>query len=157
MATNFIDMTKKHAVCESSKLLATKGGAHIYNIKVTQDMDNGTIVAKGDYKEPEVYEMKAVNEGFAGKVIGKAGNGNWLIEVTDAQDAVLLLNVPMIYEEYTTAMQAEHNFYNKNGDIVRGYELANGDVFAISPEGIDGSVDVEKAVKVTSHKLAINE
>lgn len=157
MATNFIDMTKKHAVCESSKLLATKGGAHIYNIKITQDMDNGTIVAKGDYKEPEVYEMKAVNEGFAGKVIGKAANGNWLIEVTDAQDAILLLNVPMIYEEYTTAMQAEYNFYNKNGDIVRGYELVNGDVFAISPEGITGTVAANKSVKVTTHKLAINE
>lgn len=158
MATNFIDMSKKHAVCESSKLLATKGGKHIYNIKVSQDMDNGTIVAKDALVsgETEIYSMKA-SSGFAGKIIGQAGNGNYLVEVTEAGDALLLLQVPLIYEEYTTAMQAEYNFYNKRDDIVRAYELAVGDVFALSAEGIGGEVAVGSDVNVTSYKVTVSE
>lgn len=157
MATNFIDMSKKHAVCESSKLLATNGGKHIYNIKISQDMDNGMIVAKDALVsgEQEVYSMKA-STGFAGKIIGQAGNGNYLVEVVTPGDALLLLQVPLIYEEYTTLMQAEFNFYNKNGDIVRAYELATGDIFALSAEGIDGEIAVGADVNVTSYKVTVD-
>lgn len=155
MAVGFLNFNTKHTVAESSKLLATIGGKHIYNIKIAQDMDNGTIVAKGDYVEPEVYAAKA-STGFAGTIIGQAGNGNYLVEVADAADAVLLLNVPLIYEEYTSVMQAEYNFYNADGDIVRGYELANGDIFALSAEGFVGTPEVGKAVTVdVTYKLAV--
>lgn len=143
----------KHAICGSSKLKATKSG-HIYNILIEQDMDNGSIVAKGDYVKPEVYKAKA-STGFAGTIVDIAANGNFYVEVTDPGDAVLLLNVPLIYEEYTTAMQHESNFYNANGDIVRGYELYAGDIFELSKEGFSGEPTKGKAVTVENYKVKV--
>lgn len=155
MAVGFLNFDKKHAVAESSKLKATFGGKHIYNIQISKDLDNGTIVAKGDYIEPEIYAEKA-STGFSGVILGQAGNGNYLVEVVEAGDAVLLLNVPVIYEEYTTRMQAEYNFYNAKGDVVRGYELAIGDIFALSAEGFEGQPSAGASVTVNAdYKLAI--
>lgn len=147
MATNFFNFVK-HAVAGSSKLKATIAG-HIYNIRIEQDMDNGCIVAKGDYIEPEVYKMKE-STGFKGKILGPAGNGNWYVEVVTPGDALLMLQVPLIYEEYTTRMQHESNFFNANGDDVRCYELYTGDVFELSAEGFDsGTPAAGKDVTVT--------
>lgn len=153
MATGFLDFSKKHAVAGSSKLKATTAG-HIYNIKIEADLDNGSIVAKGEYVEPEVYKAKD-STGFSGVIVDQAANGNWYVEVTDPGDALLLLQVPMIYEEYTTRMQHESNFYNANGDIVRAYELYKGDVFELSAEGFDGTPEKGKTVTVASKKLQV--
>lgn len=152
MATNFIKYVK-HAVAGSSKLKATIAG-HIYNIQIEQDLDNGSIVAKGDYVKAEVYKAKD-STGFAGKVLDKAANGNWYIEVVTPGNALLMLTVPVIYEEYSSVMQNESNFYNANGDITRCYELYAGDIFEISPEGISGEVAKGADVEVVSKKLSI--
>ena len=152
MATNFISF-KKHAVAGSSKLKATTAG-HIYNIKIDTDLDNGSIVAKGEYVSPEVYKAKD-STGFTGKILDKASNGNWYVEVETPGDALLLLNPPLIYEEYTTAMQHESNFYNAAGDIVRAYELYAGDIFELSEEGISGSIAKGASVNVTAKKVTI--
>ena len=153
MATNFINFANKHAVAGSSKLKATTAG-HIYNIKIEADLDNGSIVAKGDYVSPEVYKAKD-STGFKGVILDKAANGNWYIEVTEPGDALLLLNPPLIYEEYTTAMQHESNFYNANGDIVRAYELYAGDIFELSEEGIEGSAAKAATVTVADKKVTV--
>ena len=47
----------KHAVAGSSKLKATIAG-HIYNIKIEEDLDNGSIVAKGDYVSAKEWLRK---------------------------------------------------------------------------------------------------
>lgn len=143
----------KHAVCGSSKLKATTAG-HIYNIKIEQDLDNGSVVAKGDYVAPEYYKAKD-STGFAGVILDKAANGNWYIEVTDPGDALLLLQVPMIYEEYTTRMQHESNFYNASGDIVRAYELYEGDIFELSAEGFNGTPEKGKSVTVENKTVKV--
>ncbi len=153
MATNFINFGTKHAVAGSSKLKATTAG-HIYNILIEEDMDNGSIVAKGDYVKPEVYKAKD-STGFAGVILDKAANGNWYVEVTEPGDAVLLLNVPLIYEEYTTAMQHESNFYNASGDIVRGYELYVGDIFELSAEGFSGEPVKDATVTVANKQVTV--
>lgn len=60
MASNFqkfMATAEKHAVAGSSKLKATIAG-HIYNIQIEEDLDNGSIVAKGDYIKPETYKAK---------------------------------------------------------------------------------------------------
>lgn len=150
--TNMIQYTK-HAVCGSSKLKATTAG-HIYNIKIEQDLDNGSVVAKGDYVAPEYYKAKD-STGFAGVILDKAANGNWYIEVTDPGDALLLLQVPMIYEEYTTRMQHESNFYNASGDIVRAYELYAGDIFELSAEGFNGTPEKGKSVTVENKTVKV--
>ena len=157
MATSFLNFDTKHTVCESTKLKATIAG-HIWNIKMAADADNGIIVGKGDYEAPEYYKEAAASATFAGKIIGKGSAGKYLVEVTavGAGDA-LVLQVPLIYETYTTAMQHESNFYNKKDDIVRAYELYVGDVFAISEEGFTGTPEVGKTVSVAAKKLKIGE
>jgi hypothetical protein len=156
MASNFqkfMSSAAKHAVAGSSKLKATTAG-HIYNIQIEEDLDNGSIVAKGAYVKPETYKAKE-STGFKGKVLDKAANGNWYVEVEEPGDALLVLQVPMLYEEYTTALKHESNFYNASGDIVRAYELYVGDVFEVSAEGISGVIAKDATVTVTSKKLTI--
>lgn len=155
MATNFLDFSTKHAVAGSSKLKATIAG-HIYNIKISTDLDNGSIVAKGDYVSPEVYKDKD-STGFAAVILDQAANGNWYVEVTNPGDALLILQVPLIYENYISQMQNESNFYNKKDDIVRAYELYVGDIFEISAEGISGEITKGATLSVTSKKLTVDE
>ena len=156
MATSFIDFSTKHAVAESTKLKATIVG-NIWNIKATNDIDNGCIVKRGDYVAPEYYAEAAATE-FTGKIIEKAANGNFRVEVTAVGELEgLVLSVPLIYEEYTTRMQEESNFYNAKGDLLRVYQLYVGDVFTLSAEGFDGTPEVGKTVSVVSKKVKVSD
>ena len=138
-----------HAVAGSSKLLATNGGAHIFNILVSSTtLDNGRIIGRGDYIAPEYYAEADGSNTFAGKVIDTAANGNYYVEVTATAGDLLVLQVPLIYENYTTYLGNEKWFYNVAGDIVRCYELAVGDIFELSAEGFTGTVTVGKAVSI---------
>ena len=156
MATSFINFDNKHAVAESTNLKATIVG-NIWNIKATNDIDNGCIVKRGDYVAPEYYAEAAATE-FTGKIIEKAANGNFRVEVTAVGElAGLVLSVPLIYEEYTTRMQEESNFYNAKGDLLRVYQLYVGDVFTLSAEGFDGTPEVGKTVSVVSKKVKVSD
>ena len=146
---------EKHAVVGTSKLLATNGGKHIYNIKLSADTDNGAIIGRGDYVSLDLYKDAEATT-FAGIIREKAANGNWYVEVTEAENALLVAQVPMIYEEYSNKFKKESNFYNANGDIVRAYELAYGDIFEISNEGITGEPAVGATVTVTAKKVSVN-
>ena len=156
MATSFINFDNKHAVAESTNLKATIVG-NIWNIKATNDIDNGCIVKRGDYVEPEYYAEAAATE-FTGKIIEKAANGKFRVEVTAVGELEgLVLSVPLIYEEYTTRMQEESNFYNAKGDLLRVYQLYVGDVFTLSAEGFDGTPEVGKTVSVVSKKVKVTD
>lgn len=156
MATSFINFDNKHAVAESTNLKATIVG-NIWNIKATNDIDNGCIVKRGDYVAPEYYAEAAATE-FTGKIIEKAANGNFRVEVTAVGELEgLVLSVPLIYEEYTTRMQEESNFYNAKGDLLRVYQLYVGDVFTLSAEGFDGTPEVGKTVSVVSKKVKVSD
>ena len=156
MATSFINFDNKHAVAESTNLKATIVG-NIWNIKATNDIDNGCIVKRGDYVAPEYYAEAAATE-FTGKIIEKAANGNFRVEVTAVGELEgLVLSVPLIYEEYTTRMQEESNFYNAKGDLLRVYQLYVGDVFTLSAEVFDGTPEVGKTVSVVSKKVKVSD
>ena len=156
MAKSFINFDNKHAVAESTNLKATIVG-NIWNIKATDDIDNGCIVKRGDYVAPEYYAEAAATE-FTGKIIEKAANGNFRVEVTAVGELEgLVLSVPLIYEEYTTRMQEESNFYNAKGDLLRVYQLYVGDVFTLSAEGFDGTPEVGKTVSVVSKKVKVSD
>lgn len=152
MATNFFNFSK-HAVAGSSKLKATVAG-HIYSVKIDEDLDNGSILAKNAWLAPEYYSAKD-STGFAGVIVEQAANGNWYVEVTEPGDALLVLQVPMIYEEYTTQCQHESNFYNEAGDIVRCYELVKGDIFELSAEGFNGDPVKGATVSVTNKQVTV--
>ena len=156
MATSFINFDTKHAVAESTKLKATQIG-NIWNIEAKEAIDNGRIVKKGKYLRPEVYQEDTATT-FAGKIIEKAANGAYRVEVTAIGEGEgLVLSVPLIYEEYTTKMQEESNFFNAKGDILRVYELYVGDVFTLSADGFDGVPEVNKTVSVSDKKVKVGE
>lgn len=153
MAQNFLNESAVHAVAGSSKIKATVCG-HIYNIKAAADIDNGCIVGKGDWQGMEVYAEAAAGA-FSGKIIEKAANGNWYVEVISATNAYLVLTVPMTYIETPQQFAHEKYFYNAKDDIMRCYELVPGDIFELSAEGFDGTPVKGKNVSVASKKVKV--
>ena len=141
----------KHAVAFPSKVLARDGGKHIYNIQLAEAsgkyVDNGWFVAKNSFIELDLYSAKAPTS-FEGKVVGKAANGNYYVEVVNPGDALFVYNVPMIEETYNNNFKKESNYTNAPTQVVRSYELAVGDIIEISAEGFAGVVAVNDSVEL---------
>ena len=154
MAIGFLDFSTKHAVAGSTRIKATLCG-HIYNVRATDDIDNGCIIKRGDYVAPEYYNEAAASNTFAGKIIDQAANGNWYVEVTASDEDLLVLTVPVIYYDYNSRMAHESNFYNAAGDLMRCYELVPGDVFELSAEGFSGTPAKGKTVSVSNKKVTV--
>ena len=144
---------ESHAVGFPSKVLAAEGGKHVYNIQLTNACDNGNFLAKGDYISLNLYAEAAASS-FSGVVREKAANGNYYVEVVDPGDALFMCNVPIIEEDWTNSFKKESNFYNEAGDVVRGYELAVGDVVEISEAGFTAAPTVGATVSLSGKKLA---
>ena len=145
---------EKHAVAFPSKLLAQNGGKHIYNIELATDTDNGNLVKRGSFIDLDLYEEDAATT-FEGVIQKQAANGNWYVEVVNPGDALFVYMQAFIAEEWTNKFKAESNFYNAAGDVVRGYELAVGDVFEVSAEGFTGTPEAGKTVSVAAKKLVV--
>ena len=141
----------KHAVAFPSKVLASKGGKHIYNIQLAEAsdkfVDNGWFVSKDKFIELDLYSAKAPTS-FEGKVVGKAANGNFYVEVLTPGDALFVYQVPMIEETYNNNFKKESNYTNAPKQVVRSYELAVGDIVEISVDGFDGVVAVNDNVEL---------
>lgn len=147
---------EKHGVCYTSKVLAAQGGKHIYNIKISANRDNGAVVAKGAWGGMEYYEEKASSD-VAGVVLEQAANGNWYVEITNPGDGIVLRNVPIIAEEFTKNFQKEENFFNGQGEIVRGYELAVGDILELSEACFTGVPQAKKTLTIENYKWKVSE
>lgn len=153
-----IDLTiGTHAMSGVSKLLATSGGAHIYNVTLKTDADNGNLIGRSeDMKSFDNYEEAAVSE-FKGLIQWQASNGNFYVEVTDETDALLVYNPPVSPFDAPAALKSEKAWVNKAGDVVRAHELKVGDVFELSAEGFVGTPEVGAAIDgVSSKKLVID-
>ena len=141
----------KHAVAFPSKVLASNGGKHIYNIQLAEAsgkfVDNGWFVGKGDFVELDLYKAKAPTT-FEGKVVAVADNGNYYVEVVNPGDALFVYQVPMIEETYNNNFKKESNYTNAPTQVVRSYELAVGDIVEISAEGFAGVVAVNDSVEL---------
>lgn len=156
MAQSVINIVK-HAVAGSSKLTATKGfGGHgPIDIKVSKDLDNGSIIGKGDNISGQVFAM-ATPTTFTGKILKeRAANGNFYVQVLTASNAYLLLTTPTTYYDFTNQMKAESTFYNAKDSIGRAYPLFPGDIFELSAEGFDGTPVVEASVSVDTSKYQV--
>ena len=153
----------KHAVAFPSKVLARDGGKHIYNIQLAEAasayVDNGWFVGKGEFVELDLYKAAAPTS-FEGKVVGKANNGNFYVEVVTPGDALFVYQVPMIEETYSNTFKKESNYTNAPTQVVRAYELAEGDIIEISADGFAGKVAAKDEVElkvisgVTAKQLA---
>ena len=104
----------EHVVAESSLLKATITG-HIYSLEAIADTDNGSIVARGDWKEAQVFAAKTYADGDA---------------------PLFVLTPPMGYNSDRRSYQEERYFYNAKGERMRVYELCEGDIFTVSANAI---------------------
>lgn len=154
-----IDLTiGTHAMSGVSKLLATSGGAHIYNVTLTSDADNGNLIGRSaDMKSFDNYEEATATD-FKGVIQWQATNGNFYVEVTEATDALLVYNPPVSPYDAPAALKSEKAWYNKAGEVVRAHELKVGDIFELSAEGFEGTPEVGAEIDgITDKKLTINE
>ena len=148
----------KHAICFPSKILANFMGAHIYNITLGTAADNGNIIGRGAWNSFDNYAEAACPNGFAGKIVAQAANGNWYVEVTavpSGAEALLVYNSPILPYESPRELADLANFYNAAGEVVKAYVLTLGDIFEVSAEAFSGTPVVNKAVSVSSKKLAV--
>ena len=128
MAQDWINAN--HIICESTNILSTNfGGGHIYSVAIAEDMDNGLLVARAEYAneeyEDEVWTAKAYAAG---------------------DEALLLLNPPLLPMTELRGYATEDRFYNAAGDRVRAYTLRVGDRITLSANAFDGEPAVKKFV-----------
>ena len=125
------DMIKGgHIIAESTNLLSTNfGGGHIYSIAITENMDNGLLVARDVYDDKQ-YEDET-----------------WTMKKYEAGDEpLLLLNPPVVPFTALKTYADEDRFYNAKGDRVRAYTLRVGDRFSLSEVAFDKVPEEKKYV-----------
>ena len=125
------DMIKGgHIVAESTNILSSNfGGGHIYSIAITEDMDNGLLVARDVYNDAQ-YEDET-----------------WTMKKYAAGDEpLLLLNPPVVPFTALKTYADEDRFYNAKGDRVRAYTLRVGDRFSLSEVAFDKVPEEKKYV-----------
>ena len=104
----------KRVTCESSLLKATEVG-HILSMQCHKDLDNGSIVTRGEFVEEQVFKT-------ADYAAGKK--------------PFLVLTTPIGYNSDRKSYQDEQYFYNATGEIARCYELHVNDIFTVSADAI---------------------
>lgn len=151
-----INIDNTHAYCFPTKVLAGNGGEHILNIELTSDADNGSIVSAGEYKSFDNYVEAEAPADYEAKIVDVAADGNFYVQVVNPADAILVcevINNP--YNNYDSRFTASKNFYNAEGDVVRGYVLHKFDIYELSVEGFEGTPEVGKTVTVTGRKHVV--
>lgn len=145
----------KHIYGFPSKIVSAYGGGHIYNIKLTADTDNCTLVGRGAWAGFDEYTQAAAPNTFAGIIRQQAANGNWYIEVTAATEALFVYDAPVIAEDYNKKFSLEENFYNEQGKTVKAYSLVKGDIFEVSALGFNGTPAANKTVTFANGKYVV--
>lgn len=124
-----------------AKALAQDGGAHIYNVTVSEDTPNGVFIGKGDFVELDHYKAKAAGT-VTGNIVAKAPNGNYYVEIdTCDADTLFIASVAMIEETWTNEFKKEENFYNAKESTVRAYQLVHGDVIELNKAALGLTAD----------------
>lgn len=158
-----IDITKgTHNVAFPSKMLASMGGAHQYNITLTANHDNGTLVARGTWNSFDNYNEGTVaasggNNDFAGVIrqVNPDDSTLWYVEIT-ANSADLLFVYNSDISEYSERdLQNPSLFYNKAGEVVRGFEMRKGDVVLLSSNAFNGKPVAGKTLTYSNGKYVV--
>jgi hypothetical protein len=126
-----------HAVCETTNLRAVHYAERIWDAVSDVDIDNGTLGYLEDKNDGGViYDFKAGTKEGA---------------------SVVLVHMPE-WTEDTSRMtnQRKDKFVNVAGIPFRAFTLAEGDEFALSPEGFVGTPEIGKYVSIDANgKLAV--
>ena len=143
------DLNNKHWVAEISRVSAVYGTGHILSGEMDKDRDNGEIVAVGDYKEGEYYNVSAFAGDFEAKVIEivpVAGRTMVRVELTKDCDGYFVHNPETMPNDFLKVYQDVANYYNAKGDRARMYPMYKHDVFTLSSDAFTGDVAVGKTV-----------
>lgn len=150
----YLNFANLHTVAESTDLLGTEYGEHIYNVKMAEDHDNGVILGLGDYVEFDYFDEAASSGQFEGVILMQNANGTFMVRTTKSADGdVLILSTPMTAYDFESEAYAERQFYNGKDEIARAYQLRYGDRFSLSKEGFTTEptdADIGKKVTVDS-------
>lgn len=138
-----------HAVIFPSRLIASERGAHIFNVTVNTDCDNGKIVSLGDHVKNDNFDEKQYSGAFAGKIVQDSQRPDfYFVFVEEPGDAILLYKEPVIEYEFNKTIKDFHRYYNAAGDVCKGYQLMKYDMWEVSKEGFVGDPEVGKSVSV---------
>ena len=136
-----------------TKIQSANGGGHIFNITLIKDMDNCSLVGRGNWLGLDVYQQAAVptsgspaKPNFSGKIQEQAANGNWYVELLEDTDAIWIYDAVVIPEDYNREFSKESNFYNESGKTVKGYSLHKGDILELATACFDGTPAKNSAV-----------
>lgn len=157
MAYGTIQMTK-HAVAFPSKVLAGSMGAHIYNITLTSDCDQGGVIGRGAWNSFDNYAEAAAPNGITGKIVDVAANGNYYVEITAVPanaEALVVYNSPITPYESPRELADLSNFYNAAGEVVKAYVCTVGDIWEVSAEGFTGTPAKNATLTVASKKWVV--
>lgn len=151
-----ITMSATHTSAYPSKVLATRVG-HTYNIELTSNTDNGSIIGRGAYISFDRYAEATAPVAFAGKIVEQAANGNWYVEVTatNPQVEALFVYESSIFTREDRDLRQEKLWYNAAGEVVEAIVLTIGDIIEVSAEGFNNDPVVGKAVSVVSKKFTV--
>lgn len=144
------DLMNKHWVAEISRVSAVYGDGHILSGEMDQDRDNGELVAVGNYKENEYYEVGAFDGTLNAKVIEVVYNTRRTmvrIELQEDCDAYFVHNPELMENDFLKSYQELENYYNKKGSRARMYPMKKHDVFTVSKAAF-GLKDTDEDPKV---------
>ena len=134
-------------------------------------IDNAGV--ETEFKEGVAYKifMKQINLGYTVYALNTTQNGEnkyiettmdpkeaatFYVEVVEPADAVLVCEVVVIAEQnYDSRFKDVKNFFNKKGEVVRGYVLHKHDIYELSEEGFEGKPEVGKTVTITGRKHVV--
>lgn len=122
-------MADKHTIMDSSNMIGSKVASKHKNVKISVDLDNGSIVKLGALATGEM-EAFAAEEPTAS---------------TPLKD-LAIVKAPEVMKDQRLKSLAD--FYNQAGQIVRAYLFDDGDQFRLTKEGLDGTPAVGSIVEV---------
>lgn len=135
------DLMNKHWVAEISRVAAVYGDGHILSGEMDKDRDNGELVAVGNYKEGEYYEVGAFAGTLNAKVIEIVYKSNQTMvrfELQEDCDAYFVHNPETMPNDFLRIYQEVFNYYNAAGSRARMYPMKKHDVFTVSVDAFGG-------------------
>ena len=115
----------KYACVRTDNMSGTVLGKDLVSLKYSGAIENGSIVAIGDYVDGE-REVRTATNPAATATIG----------------TLALVATPEVVKDKT--YNGLSDFINQDGDIIRGYVLRSGDIFSVTAEAFDSASTKKK-------------
>ncbi len=148
-----------HTVAFPTRIAASAGSPHIFDVKLTANHDNGVFLTLGDYITLGTYKEGVSKGTITGTIVEQATNGDYFVEIDTAGKGTVFIYMPEISPYDEKRFRKEELFYNASGDVVKGYELTYKDMVSLSAAGFTNTPVVGKSVTVdsTTGKLTVGQ